>query len=146
MVSHHGAGGPSGLVRRYRRLVEPAVRGRAGIAITVAAFLVASALGGRAGVAVAATWVLASGTYCLANFWFCREAHCVVTGTGWSALALMALASVVAPGGALGWLRVDVLVAVFLGVLATGYGFEAVVAARTGRHVLGVGNDGAEAR
>lgn len=38
------------------------------------------------------------------------------------------------------------LVAVFLGILATGYGFEAVVAARTGRHVLGVGNDGAEAR
>jgi len=24
-------------------------------------------------------------TYCLANFARCREAHCIVTGVGWSA-------------------------------------------------------------
>ena len=40
--------------------------------------------------AVAAVWVLVSGTYCLTNFWCCRETHCVVTGLGWTALGLLA--------------------------------------------------------
>ena len=30
---------------------------------------------------------LAASAWCLVNFWRCREAHCVVTGTGWLLLA-----------------------------------------------------------
>ncbi|MGH9089135.1 MAG: hypothetical protein ACRDYZ_13665 [Acidimicrobiales bacterium] len=96
--------------------------------------------------AVAAVWVLVSGTYCLANFLCCRETHCVVTGSGWSALGLAAVVAVSLPGGELGWLRVEVLVVAYLAILGAGYAFEGVVAARTGRHVVGVGSDGAEAR
>ena len=134
------------LVGRYRRFVEPVVRGPLGIVVTLAVFVVAAAIGGRAGVAVAAAWVLVSGTYCLANFWCCRETHCVLTGSGWSALGLLAVAAAAAPGRALGSFRVDVLALAYLAVLGAGYGFEGLVAARTGRHVLGTGRDGAEAR
>lgn len=133
-------------VNRYRRFVEPAVRGPVGIAVTAGAFLVADLIGGRIGVAVAAAWVLVSATYCLANFWCCRETHCVLTGSGWSALGLLALAAALTPRGALGWFHLDVLVLAYLAILATGYGFENWVAARTGRHVLGPGSDGAQAR
>jgi hypothetical protein len=70
----------------------------------------------------------------------------VLTGSGWSALGLLALAASAAPGGALGWFREDVLALAYLAILAAGYGFEGLVAARTGRHVLGAARDGAEAR
>ncbi|MGH9293652.1 MAG: hypothetical protein ACRDZ6_12925 [Acidimicrobiales bacterium] len=131
---------------RYRRLLEPIVRGRLGIVVTVATFLAAGGIGGRPGVALAAVWVLVSGTYCLANFWCCRETHCVLTGAGWTALGLLALGAASIPGGGLGWLRVEVLALAYLAILGAGYAFEGVVAARTGRHALGAGRDGAEAR
>lgn len=126
--------------------IERIVRGRLGIVFTVTIFSVATAIEGRSGLALAASWVLVSGAYCLGNFWRCRETHCVVTGTGWSALALLGLAAAFAPGGGLGWLRADVLVPTYLAVLGAGFCFEAVVAARTGSRALGVGRDGAEAR
>lgn len=134
------------LVSRYRRLLEPAVRGRPGIVVTVAVFLVGAAIGGRAGVGLAAVWVLVSGTYCLANFWCCRETHCVLTGSGWTTLGLAGLAAASIPGGGLGWLRVDVFALAYLAILGAGYGFEGLVAGRTGRHALGAGRDSAEAR
>lgn len=134
------------ILSRYRRLLEPVVRGPLGIVVTVGVFLAAAGIGSMAGVALAATWVLVSGLYCLANFWCCRETHCVVTGSGWTALALVAFVLVAIPGGAPGWLRVEVLALAYLVVLAAGYAFEGVVAVRTGRHFLGAGNDGAEAR
>ncbi len=127
------------LLSRYRDLTAPVVRGWVGCVVTVAVFLGAAAIGGHPGVAVAATWVLVTGTYCLANFCCCRETHCVVTGAGWAVLGLLALAVVSIPGGGPGWIRVDVLALPFLAILGAGYCFECLVAARTGRHALGVG-------
>jgi hypothetical protein len=122
------------------------VRGVAGVAVTVALFAAAGAVGGRGGAAIAGAWMLAAGLYCLANFWHCREAHCVVTGPGWTLAGLVGLAAAVTPGGSLSWYRVSVQAAVFLVVLAAGYGLEYLVAARTGRRSLGGGDRHAEGR
>jgi len=46
----------------------------------------------RAGLAVEAIATLLAGTYCLLNFWRCREPHCIVSGTGWAMLALFEFA------------------------------------------------------
>lgn len=135
-----------GVLNRYRRLVEPVGRGPLGIGVTTGVFLAAAGIGGSASLVLAAAWVLVSGLYCLANFWGCRETHCVVTGSGWTTLALVGFVLVAIPGGAPRWLQVDVLALVYLVVLAAGYALEGVVAARTGRHFLGTGSDGAEAR
>jgi hypothetical protein len=134
------------LVSRYRRVLEPVIRGRLGIVFAVVVLFSAARIGGKPGVMLAAAWMLVSGTYCLANFWCCRESHCVVTGSGWTALGLFGLVAGVAPGSALAWCRVDVLAAAYLVVLAAGYAFEGLAAARTGRHAVGVGRDGAQAR
>jgi hypothetical protein len=124
-------------VERYRRAVEPAVRGVAGVVLTVVFFAAAAAVGGRGGVAVASTWVAIAGTYCLANFRHCRETHCAVTGPGWTLAAVLGFAAALAPGAALGWYRVTVETVVFVVILAAGYGLEYLVAARTGRRALG---------
>ena len=123
-------------VERYRRAVEPAVRGVAGVMVTVVFFAAAAAVGGRAGVAIASTWVAIAGTYCLANFWHCRETHCAVTGPGWTLAALLGFAAAATPGAGLSWYRVTAQAVVFVAVLAAGYGLEHLVAARTGRSVL----------
>ena len=124
-----------GVVERYRRAVEPAVRGVAGVVVTVAFFAIAAAVGGDAGVAIASTWVAIAGTYCLANFWHCRETHCAVTGPGWTLAAVLGFAAALAPG--LSWYRVSVETMLFVVILAAGYGLEYLVAARTGRRALG---------
>jgi hypothetical protein len=130
-----GRGAPP-VVERYCRVVEPAVRGIAGVAVPVAVFAAAFALGGRAGVAVASAWVAVAGTYCLANFWHCRETHCAVTGPGWTLAALLGFAAALTPGTELSWYRVSAEAVVFVAVLAAGYGLEQVVAARTGCRAL----------
>jgi hypothetical protein len=117
-----------------------------GVAVTVALFAAAGAVSGRGGAAIAGAWMLAAGLYCLANFWHCREAHCAVTGPGWTLAGLLGLAAAVIPGGSLSWYRVSVQAAVFLVVLAAGYGLEYVVAARTGRRSPGGGDRHAEGR
>ncbi len=129
-------GGFRHVVERYRRAVEPAVRGVAGVVLTVAVFAAAGAVGGRAGLAIASVWVTVAGTYCLANFWHCRETHCVVTGLGWTLAAALGFAAAITPGAGLSWYRVTAQSAVFVVILAAGYGLECVVAARTGRRVL----------
>lgn len=63
----------------------------------------------------------------------------------WTGLGLATLAVLTSDGG-LGWLQVDVVALAYLVVLGAGYGFKGLVAARTGRHFLGTGSDGAEAR
>jgi hypothetical protein len=73
-----------GVVEGYRRAVEPAVRGVAGVVVTVAFFAAAAAVGGRGGVVIASVCVAMAGIYCLANFRHCRETHCAVTGPGWA--------------------------------------------------------------
>lgn len=123
---------------RYLRLVERLTRGWAATGLTVAFFAAAGAVGeavsGRAGVGLASAWVLFLGTYCALNFWHCRETHCVVTGAGWTVLAVVGLVAVVVPG--MSWFRVDAEVAAFLVILGLGYALESVVAARTGRRTL----------
>jgi len=125
------------VAERYRRAVEPAVRGVAGAVVTVALFAAAAVVGGRAGVTIASAWVAVAGTYCLANFWHCRETHCAVTGPGWALAAVLGFAAALAPGASLSWYRVNVETMVFVVILAAGYGLEYVVAARTGRRALG---------
>ena len=126
-----------GVIERYRRGAEPAVRGVTGVVVTVAFFAVAAAVGGRGGVAIASAWVAVAGSYCLANFWHCRETHCAVTGPGWTLTAMLGFAAALAPGTALSWYRVNVETLVFVVILAAGYGLECLVAARTGRRVPG---------
>jgi hypothetical protein len=138
--------GAASVTERYRRVAEPAVRGVAGVAVTVALFAAAGAVGGRGGAAIAGAWMLAAGLYCVANFWHCREAHCAVTGPGWTLVGVLGLAAAVTPGGSMAWYRVSVQAAVFLVVLGAGYGMEYVVAARTGRRSLGGGARHAEDR
>jgi hypothetical protein len=41
-----------------------------------------------AGLAAGAATTFLAGGYCLLNFWRCREAHCIISGTGWALLAL----------------------------------------------------------
>ncbi len=77
------------VVDRYRRAVEPAVRGVAGVVVPVAFFAAGSAAAEHAGLAIASVWVAIAGTYCLANFWHCRETHCAVTGPGWTLAAVL---------------------------------------------------------
>ena len=126
-----------GVTEHYRRAVEPAVRGVAGVVVTVALFAAAAVVGGRAGVAIASAWVAVAGTYCLANFWHCRETHCAVTGPGWALAAVLGFAAALAPGASLSWSRGNVETMVFVVILAAGYGLEYVMAARTGRRALG---------
>ena len=125
------------VAEHYRRAVEPAVRGVAGVVVTVAFFAAAAAVGGRGGVAIASAWVAVAGSYCLANFWHCRETHCAVTGPGWALAAVLGFAAALAPGASLSWYRVNVETMVFVVILAAGYGLEYVMATRTGRRTLG---------
>ena len=134
------------VAERYRRAVEPAVRGVAGAVVTVALFAAAAVVGGRAGVTIASAWVAVAGTYCLANFWHCRETHCAVTGPGWALAAVLGFAAALAPGASLSWYRGNVETMVFVVILAAGYGLEYVVAARTGRRVLGQAGQHAQDR
>jgi hypothetical protein len=121
----------------YRRSVEPAVRGIAGVMAAVAFFATGGAVAGRVGLAIASVWVAIAGTYCLANFWHCRETHCAVTGPGWTLAAVLGFAAALAPGTGLAWYRVNAAAVVFVVVLAAGFGLEWLVASRTGRRALG---------
>ena len=47
-----------GVADRFRRAVEPAVRGAAGVVMAVAFFAAAAVVGGRGGVAIASAWVV----------------------------------------------------------------------------------------
>jgi hypothetical protein len=135
-----------GVVERYRRVVEPAVRGVAGVVVTVAFFAAAAEVGGRGGVAIASAWVAVAGTYCLSNFWHCRETHCAVTGPGWTLAAVLGFAAALAPGASLSWYRVNAEAIVFVVILAAGYGLEYLVVARTGRRALGQAGQHAQDR
>ena len=127
------------VVDRFRRTVEPAVRGVVGVLVPVVFFAAGAAVGGRAGLAIASVWVAIAGLYCLANFWHCRETHCAVTGPGWTLAAVLGFTAALAPGTALAWYRVNAAVVVFVMVLAAGFGLEWLVASRTRRRTLGRG-------
>jgi hypothetical protein len=127
----------TGRVPQYLRAAEHVLRGPAVVVLTVVAFAGAGAAGGRAGVAIASAWMAILGTYCVLNFWYCRETHCAVTGPGWTLAALLGFAAALAPGAGLSWYRVNVETLGFVVILAAGYGLEHLVAGRTGRRALG---------
>lgn len=120
-------------VDRYLQVVGALARGPRAIVL----FVVAGALDRRAGLAVAGTYLLVLGSYCLVNFWQCRETHCVVTGPGWTVAGLLGMAAALIPGAGLSWYTVGAAGAVTFAVLVAGHGLEWVVASRTGRHRLG---------
>lgn len=100
-------------------------------AVAVAVFG-APHLPARPGLALEATATLAAGSYCLLNFWRCREAHCILSGSGWSALALFEFVEL-----GLGRSLIDRAEGlVFLVILAVAYGFEAWWRASHGTKVL----------
>lgn len=88
-------------------------------------------LSGPAGLWVTAGYLAAYAAYCLANFARCREAHCVVTGTGWSVVALGAAAGAVTSRPTLSevWLA-------FALVALVGHGFEAIWRSARGTNAL----------
>jgi hypothetical protein len=94
-------------------------------------FVLANAIGGRAGLAVASGYVALIAGYCLLNFWACREAHCALTGPGFAAAGLLGLVAVAWPGAGLSWYRSNVVLVVFLVVMAAGYTFERAIATRS---------------
>src|SRR5579875_1189474 len=73
----------------YVNVAAPFIRGCSAFVTVAAAVAVTSALGSTDGLLLEATFLLAAGLYCLANFARCREAHCIVTGLGWSVLAIV---------------------------------------------------------
>src|SRR5205814_1301875 len=91
-------------------------------AAVVVVLNVASHVPARAELALTGLASLAASGWCLANFWRCRQAHCLITGGGW-----LALSSFVCIEAAVGRSLIggnEQLV--FLGVLAAGLVFEAV--------------------
>jgi hypothetical protein len=71
--------------------------------------------------AVDAVAFAAGGSWCALNFWRCRQAHCLLTGSGWLLLALFAAAEAGLGHSLIGG---DEQL-VFLAVLAIGLVFEA---------------------
>jgi len=63
---------------------------------------------------------LAGGGWCAANFWRCRHAHCLITGTGWLALSGFAFVEAIMGRSVIGGNEQIV----FLAVLAAGIAFE----------------------
>jgi len=48
----------------------------------------------RPSLALSALATLAAAAWCLTNFWHCQEAHCVVTGPGWTLLGIFEVVEV----------------------------------------------------
>jgi len=92
---------------------------------------VSEALGSPVGLLVESAFFVIFATYCLANFARCREAHCIVTGHGWSVLVIVSVGAVLAGrdirGGA--WIA-------FLVIALAGHGFEWIWKARHGSNAL----------
>jgi hypothetical protein len=75
---------------------------------------------------------LSAGGWCAVNFWRCRHAHCVITGTGWLALAGFTLFEA---GLGRSLIHGDEGL-VFLGVLAAGLVFEGVWSVARGTNAV----------
>lgn len=101
-------------------------------AVVVALLNVGPLLPKRLDLAAVGLASLAAGGWCSVNFWRCRHAHCVITGSGWLALAGFAFVE-----AALGRSVIhgdEGLV--FLGVLGAGLVVEAVWCSVRGTNVI----------
>ena len=96
-------------------------------------FFVAIAVGvGVPNLLIGAVVTVTASTYCLLNFWRCREAHCIVSGTGWAALAVFEFVEV-AHGHSL--IHGDESL-VFLVILALAIAFEVYWRVRHGTNAV----------
>jgi hypothetical protein len=115
----------------YTDLTAPFLRGCFLFPILAAVVYGSFRLGMPAGLWLAAVYFLGFGSYCLANFTRCREAHCVVTGWGWSVLGVV---------GLWGALTADDLRSTLWNAFAViallGFAFEAVWTMRKGINAL----------
>ena len=118
----------------YTGMTAPFLRGCFVFVTVAAAYAASSALGPVGGLLVEATFFLVAGTYCLANFARCREAHCIVTGLGWSALAIAGIVAVLVERDIRGsaWIA-------FLIIALAGHGFEGVWKAAHGSNAVRLG-------
>jgi len=140
----HAAAGPGrgtscGVPRRRRAWSPPVlpadtpvkrcvdhIRPRTGLpaaaffAAVIALLGLAQILPAPAYLVVDAVAFLAGGSWCALNFWRCRQAHCLLTGSGWLLLALLAAAEAGLGRSLIGG---DEQL-VFLGILAIGLIFE----------------------
>jgi hypothetical protein len=117
---------------RYVGLTAPVLRGCWAIPVAIGIFFVSRAIG-PAGLYVSGFYFAAFSAYCLANFARCREAHCIVTGVGWGALAVVAFVAALMQ---LNWY--GPIWNAFLIVFVVGHGFELIWARVQHTHVLRV--------
>lgn len=89
-------------------------------AAVIALLLLAPLLPQRGELAVEGLAALAAGTWCAANFWRCRHAHCLVTGAGWLTLSAVTFVEAGIGHSLIGGYEQPV----FLGVLLLGLIFE----------------------
>jgi len=115
-------------------MTAPFLRGCLVFVTVAAAYAATSALGPVGGLLLEAVFFLVAGAYCLANFARCREAHCIVTGLGWSALAVAGVVAVLAGRD----IRASAWIA-FLVIAVAGHGFEGVWKAAHGSNALRLG-------
>lgn len=115
----------------YTSLTSPFLRGCVLFPVLAAVAFGSFRLGMPGGLWLAAAYFLVFGGYCLANFARCREAHCVVTGAGWSALAVVGAWGALAGHDILG----DLWNA-FLIIAIIGYAFEGAWKAMRGTNAL----------
>lgn len=86
---------PEGRHRREARIdpILPTGAWRCAFFIAIAVGISAAGqLPTTPGLALGAATTLVASSYCLLNFWRCRQAHCIISGTGWAALGLFATA------------------------------------------------------
>jgi hypothetical protein len=106
----------------------------AAIVFGVLAGQVANELPSRYAMLPFVVYFLALGGWCSLNFARCREAHCLITGAGFDALAVTAL---VAVGFGRHWY--NLLSLVIVPMLVAGIVFEAVWTSRQGSNAVGSG-------
>lgn len=107
-----------------KRRIDRFLRGPGALyfALVIALLLAAPQLSARGELLVDTLAALIGGGWCSANFWRCRHAHCLVTGTGWLGLALF---TVIEAGLGRSYIGGNEQL-VFLGILVLGLVFEAV--------------------
>lgn len=115
----------------YIGMTAPILRGCYSVLFAGAVFVASLLLGAPASLSLCAVYFLAFAAYCLANFARCREAHCVVTGSGW---ALVGAASLV--GALLGRPSLGEVWIAFVAVAVLGHGFEGAWRAARGTNAF----------
>jgi hypothetical protein len=115
----------------YLRVAE-AYGGWPHVAVIVALFILAGFLPARGELGADAAAFAWAGVYCLANFWRCREPHCVITGIGWGLLLAFTIAELILGHSLIGGTEP----LVFLGILLLAWAFETAWRAKTGSYAL----------